>query len=55
MKVYVDDLLIESKRPEQHLSDLREAFAVLRFYQMKFNPLKYAFGVEPGKFFAQRS
>lgn len=50
IEVYVDDLLEKSKKLEQHLSDLREAFVVLRRYQMKLNPLTCAFGVESGKF-----
>ncbi|KAF5462889.1 hypothetical protein F2P56_018857, partial [Juglans regia] len=43
MEVYVDDLLLKSKTPKQHLIDLREAFAVLRLYQMKLNLAKYVF------------
>lgn len=46
----MDDLLVKSKKPEQHLDDLWEAFSVLRKYKMKLNPLKYVFGVESGKF-----
>ncbi|XP_041000974.1 uncharacterized protein LOC121246766 [Juglans microcarpa x Juglans regia] len=30
---------------QQHLDDLREAFAILRQYQMKLNPAKCAFGI----------
>lgn len=29
MVVYVDDLLVKSKEPSQHIADLREAFKVL--------------------------
>lgn len=50
MEVYIDDLLVKSKKLEQHLSDLQEASGVLRCYQMKLNLLKCAFGVELGKF-----
>lgn len=50
MKAYVDDLLVKSEKPEQHLSDLCESFAVLQRYQIKLNPSKCAFGVESGKF-----
>ncbi|XP_041011349.1 uncharacterized protein LOC121255135 [Juglans microcarpa x Juglans regia] len=45
IEVYVDDLLVNSETPEQHLDDLREAFIVLRQYQMKLNSMKCAFGV----------
>ncbi|XP_041001619.1 uncharacterized protein K02A2.6-like [Juglans microcarpa x Juglans regia] len=50
MEVYVDDLLVKSKKAEQHLDDLRETLMVLRKYKMKLNPHKCAFGVELGKF-----
>lgn len=50
MKVYVDNRLVKSKKPELYLADLREAFLVLRRYQMKLNQSKYAFRVELRKF-----
>ncbi|XP_042975917.1 uncharacterized protein LOC122307217 [Carya illinoinensis] len=39
MEVYVDDLLVKSGAPEQHLADLCKALVVLRQYQMKLNPV----------------
>ncbi|CAL9000663.1 unnamed protein product, partial [Prunus brigantina] len=45
VKCYVDDLVIKSKRREDHLKDLRMVFNRLRKYQLKMNPLKCAFGV----------
>lgn len=50
MEVYVDDLLVKSKVLGQHLADLRKAFTVLRRYQMKLNPTKFAFDVDSGNF-----
>ncbi|XP_042974716.1 uncharacterized protein K02A2.6-like [Carya illinoinensis] len=50
MEVYVYDLLVKSKKAEQYLTDLHEAFIVLRQYQMMLNPSKCAFEVELGKF-----
>lgn len=50
MEVYVDDLLVKSKEPEQHVEDLREAFGVLRQHKMKLNPTKCAFRECSGKF-----
>lgn len=50
MEVYLDNLLVASKKPEQHLTDLHEAFAILQRYRMKLNPSKCAFKVELGKF-----
>lgn len=50
MEVYVDDLLVKSKEPAQHLADLNKSFAVLIQYQMKLNLTKCAFRVDSGKF-----
>ena len=50
MEVYVDDMLVKSKKVEQHLEDLRETFDILRKYQMRLNPAKCVLGVSSGKF-----
>jgi len=50
MEVYVDDMLMKSKKVEQHLDDLRETFDILRKYQMRLSPAKCVFGVSSGKF-----
>ena len=50
VQVYVDDMLVKSRREEDHLKDLRETFDTLRSYNMKLNPGKCAFGVMAGKF-----
>jgi hypothetical protein len=50
MEVYVDDILVKSILPVDHVSDLQEAFRTLKQYQMKLNPTKCAFGVSSGKF-----
>ncbi|KAL2236310.1 UNVERIFIED_CONTAM: Retrovirus-related Pol polyprotein from transposon [Sesamum indicum] len=50
MEVYVDDMLVKSRRPETHLSHLRESFDIMRAYGMKLNPTKCIFGVGGGKF-----
>ena len=50
MEVYVDDILVKSKKEPAHLDDLKETFAMLRQYQMKLNPSKCVFGVASGKF-----
>ncbi|XP_027150259.1 uncharacterized protein LOC113750495 [Coffea eugenioides] len=47
---YVDDLVVKSKKREDHIQDLRKVFQRLRRYQLKMNPLKCAFGVTSGKF-----
>ena len=50
VQVYVDDMLVKSRRKEDHLEDLRETFDTLRSYNMKLNLGKCAFGVTTGKF-----
>ena len=46
----MDDMLVKSRREEDHLKDLKETFNTLRSYNMKLNPGKCAFGVTAGKF-----
>ena len=50
MEVYVDDMLVKSKKELTHLDDLKETFATLKKYQMRLNPGKCVFGVASGKF-----
>ncbi|XP_077246006.1 uncharacterized protein LOC143885839 [Tasmannia lanceolata] len=45
MEVYIDDKLVKSLKTTNHITDLQEAFTVLRKYQMKPNLSKCAFGV----------
>ncbi|XP_038875075.1 uncharacterized protein LOC120067603 [Benincasa hispida] len=44
VECYVDDLVVKTKRRQNHLKDLRTVFDHLRKYQLKMNPLKCAFG-----------
>ena len=50
VQVYVDDMLVKSRREEDHLEDLRETFDTLCSYNMKLNPGKCAFEVTAEKF-----
>ena len=47
---YVDDMIVKSKKREDHLKDLQETFDRLRYYNLHINPLKYVFGTGGGKF-----
>ncbi|XP_015161297.1 uncharacterized protein [Solanum tuberosum] len=49
IEVYVDDVIIKSKKGSNHLNDLRKFFARLRRYNLKLNPAKCVFGVPAGK------
>ncbi|KAL0462137.1 UNVERIFIED_CONTAM: hypothetical protein Slati_0101300 [Sesamum latifolium] len=50
VEVYVDDMLVKSKKAEEHVKDLEETFSVLRKYKLKLNLAKCAFGVQGGRF-----
>ena len=50
VQVYIDDMLVKSRKEDDHLEDLKETFDTLCSYNMKFNPSKCAFGVTAGKF-----
>ncbi|XP_070024959.1 uncharacterized protein [Nicotiana sylvestris] len=45
IEVYVDYVIIKSKRDADHITDLRKFFDRLRRYNLKLNPAKCAFGV----------
>ncbi|XP_070017180.1 uncharacterized protein [Nicotiana sylvestris] len=49
IEVYVDDVIVKSKKLSDHVKDLRKFFQRLRRYNLKLNPAKCAFGVSSGK------
>lgn len=49
IEIYVDDVIIKSKKATDHIADLRKFFDKLRKYNLKLNPVKCAFGVPVGK------
>ena len=50
MEVYIDDMLIKSKKRPDHATHLQQVFDLLRNYGMKLNSTKCAFGVSAGRF-----
>ena len=50
MEVYVDDMLVKSKKMKDHVTDLEEVFKILKHFNMKLNLSKCAFGVSFEKF-----
>ena len=50
VQIYVDDILVKSRREDDHLKDLKETFDTLRSYNMKLNPSKCTFEVTTRKF-----
>lgn len=49
IEIYVDDVIIKSKKSSDHLADLGKFFDRLRKYNLKLNSAKCAFGVPAGK------
>ncbi|KAL5573472.1 hypothetical protein UlMin_023069 [Ulmus minor] len=47
---YVDDLVVKSRRAEDHVAHLKRVFDRCRKYKLKMNPKKCAFAVSMGKF-----
>uniref|UniRef100_A0A803Q709 Reverse transcriptase domain-containing protein n=1 Tax=Cannabis sativa TaxID=3483 RepID=A0A803Q709_CANSA len=50
MEVYMNDVLVKSKKARDLIKDLDETFTTLMKYQMKLNPAKCIFGNLSGKF-----
>ena len=50
VSAYVDDIVVKSKRAEDHAEDLRQVFNALKSSGMSLNPEKCMFGVSEGKF-----
>ena len=47
---YMDDIVVKSKRRENHIKVLREVFERCKLFKLRMNPLKCAFRVFVGKF-----
>src|SRR5262249_47952267 len=50
IEAYVDNMVVKSGKTEDHVSDLKEVFEVLRANGMKLNPSKCSFGTSSEKF-----
>jgi hypothetical protein len=50
VEVYIDDIIVKSAEFGSHIGDLRKAFDKMRWYGLKMNTRKCAFGVLVGKF-----
>jgi hypothetical protein len=46
----IDDIIVKSKKRENHIADLQETFANFRRVGLKLNPEKCVFRVKKGKF-----
>ena len=50
IEVYIDNMLVKSKKMKDHIIELDEVFRILKQYNMKINPSKCAFRVFSGNF-----
>ena len=50
IEVYIDDMVVKSKRVSEHVRDLEKIFAILRENRLRLNASKCSFGVGSGKF-----
>ena len=46
MEVYINDIVVKSKKVSEHVNHLRKSFERMRLHQLKLNPLKCALGVQ---------
>jgi hypothetical protein len=49
IQVYIDDVVITTRKEESLISDLAKKFDNLNRYKLKLNPTKYSFGVSAGQ------
>jgi hypothetical protein len=49
IQVYIDDVVITTRKEESLISDLQETFDNLNRYKLKLNPTKCSFGVSAGQ------
>ena len=50
MEIYIDDMVVKSKKVSEHLGDLQVVFEILRSYKLRLNASKCSFGVGLGRF-----
>jgi hypothetical protein len=49
IQVYIDNMVITTRKEESLISDLAETFDNLNRYKLKLNPIKCSFGVSAGQ------
>jgi hypothetical protein len=49
IQVYINDVVITTRKEESLISDLQETFDNLNRYKLKLNPTKCSFGISTGK------
>ena len=49
-EVYIDDMVVKSKKVEEHVPNFTEVFEILRHHRLCLNVAKCVFGVGSEKF-----
>ena len=44
MEIYMDEIVVKSKKVAEHVNHLRKSFERMKLHRLKLNPLKRAFG-----------
>lgn len=50
VEVYIDDMVVKSKKDQGHVNDLEDIFEVLRKHRLRLNADKCVFDARAGKF-----
>ena len=50
VEVYIDDMVVKSRRNEKHVPNMVEVFEILRQHKLRLNLDKCAFGLGSNKF-----
>ena len=50
MEIYIDDIVVKSKKTTEHVNHLGKSFERMRLHQLKLIPLKCAFGLQAENF-----
>lgn len=50
VEVYIDDMVVKSKKVEEHVPNFTEVFEILRHHRLCLNVAKCVFGVGSEKF-----
>ncbi|XP_024195598.1 uncharacterized protein LOC112198705 [Rosa chinensis] len=50
LEVYIDDVVVKSKKSGDHFTDLRKVFERMQLHKLKMNPAKSIFGVQAEDF-----
>ena len=48
--MYIDDIVVKSKKSKEHMQDLTEVFEILRHHRLRLNATKCVFRVRHRKF-----